>query len=63
MKCVNCPYIQEQLKDRIKTALRYDGFIPDYKSAEYEDVDGDYDEFEDDKEEKKNKDTDTDLVA
>lgn len=39
MKCVNCPYIQEQLKDRIETALRYDGFIPDYKSAEYEDVD------------------------
>lgn len=39
MKCINCPYIQEQLKNRIERALRFDGFIPDYEAAEYEDVD------------------------
>ena len=39
MKCVNCPYIQEQLKNRITMTLKYDDFIPDFEAAEYEEID------------------------
>lgn len=39
MKCIHCPYIQEELKNRIEMELKYDGFISDYESAEYEHID------------------------
>ena len=39
MKCVNCPYIQEELKDRIRTEFKYNGFKSDYVSVEYEHID------------------------